>query len=206
MHPVYEPHEDSYLLLKYVPKYARGDVLDMGTGSGIIAVEAAKYAKTVLAVDVNPYAVAYVHERSQHAKNLTVKHSDLFKNIAGKFDAIFFNPPYLPNDPRVNDLALDGGKHGYEVIDEFLMYAREHLNKKGVIILLFSSLSKPEHIHNTLKTNGYKYEPVSSLKLDFEELYVYEIREQGIPGQRQKRSRVQSALERKGSGSKRKKP
>ncbi|MEK6963948.1 MAG: HemK2/MTQ2 family protein methyltransferase [Nanoarchaeota archaeon] len=208
MYPVYEPHEDSYLLLKQVPKYAKGDVLDMGTGSGIIAVEAANYAKTVLAVDLNPLAVKYVHERTRHLSNLTVKQSNLFTYVTGRFDAIFFNAPYLPNDHRSKDIALDGGLNGYEVIDEFLIYAREHLKPEGVIVLLFSNHSKPEHIHQTIDTNGYKYKPVSRLKLDFEELYVYEIRinADGISRKGKARSRTSRNVERSTSSGKNTKP
>src|SRR3989344_3205629 len=208
MHPVYEPHEDSYLILKQVPKYAKGDVLDMGMGSGILAMEAAQYAKQVLAVDLNPLAVKYVHERTRHLNNLAVKQSNLFQHVNGRFDAIFFNAPYLPNDPRIKDMALDGGKNGYEVIDEFLLYARHHLKSDGVIILLLSNLSHPEHVHQTLKTNGYKYKTLSKLKLDFEELYVYEIRTDrpGVSRQRQPRHRVQRILERATSRGQNKKP
>ncbi len=208
MHPVYEPHEDSYLILKQVPKYAKGDVLDMGTGSGVIAIEAANYAKTVLAVDVNPLAVSYVHERTGHLSNLAVKRSNLFQHVTGKFDAIFFNAPYLPNDPRVKDIALDGGKQGYEVIDEFLLYARQHLKPEGVVVLLFSNHSKPDHIHQTLRANGYKYKPVSRLKLDFEELYIYEIRidTDGVSCQGKTRRRTSRTLERKKSSRKNTKP
>ncbi len=44
---VYEPREDSYLLKKHIPEYSRGIVLDIGTGSGILAKEASKTAETV---------------------------------------------------------------------------------------------------------------------------------------------------------------
>lgn len=208
MYPVYEPHEDSYLILKQVPKYAKGDVLDMGTGSGILAVEAAKYAKTVLAVDINPLAVSYVHERTRHLTNLSVKRSNLFEHVTGKFDAIFFNAPYLPNDPRLKDIALDGGVNGYEVIDEFLLYAREHLKINGVVVLLFSNLSHPDHIRQTLHANGYKYKPLSRLKLDFEELYIYEIRINSIEISRQGKTRRRTPrnMERKKSSPQKTKP
>ena len=51
---IYEPREDSELLAKYVKKYAFGGVLDMGTGSGIQALTAAKKkkVKSVLAADI----------------------------------------------------------------------------------------------------------------------------------------------------------
>ena len=207
MQPIYDPHEDSYLLLKHVPKYARGNVLDMGTGSGVIAIEAAQYAKEVSAVDINPAAVAYVKKQveRQELRNLSVTKSDLFQNVKGRFDTIFFNPPYLPDDPRLQDLALDGGKQGYEVIQRFLEQAKRHLKADGVVLLLFSSLSKPKKIYQLLRANGYKYQRLSRLKLDFEELYVYEIRTQNLSGPRKKRHRLRSRMERKKSSRERKK-
>ena len=52
---MYSPQEDSYMLLEQLKKYAKGKVLDMGTGSGIQALEAAKKenVESVLAVDIN---------------------------------------------------------------------------------------------------------------------------------------------------------
>ena len=50
---IYEPREDSFLLQKYVKKYSKGRVLDMGTGSGIQALTALEKTKCVVAVDIN---------------------------------------------------------------------------------------------------------------------------------------------------------
>ena len=44
------------------------------------------------------------------------------------FDLIINNPPYLPNDDRIKDLALDGGDEGWEFIDNMLSQAKEYLN------------------------------------------------------------------------------
>ena len=69
---------------------------------------------------------------------ISVQQSNLFKNLDEKFDTIIFNPPYLPSDPKLKDLTLDGGKKGYELIQKFLKQAKKHLEKKGIILLLFS--------------------------------------------------------------------
>ena len=88
---LYEPREDSELLVKYVKKHARGVVLDMGTGSGIQAIGAIEKGAEVLAVDVNKEAVEHCEK-----KGINALQSDLFENVKGKFDLIIFNPPYLP--------------------------------------------------------------------------------------------------------------
>ncbi len=56
---LYEPEEDSFLLQKFVKKYAKGLVLDMGTGSGIQAKEASEKADLVIALDIDKEAIKY---------------------------------------------------------------------------------------------------------------------------------------------------
>ena len=96
----YEAREDTLLLIKHMKKYATGKdyVLEMGTGSGVVAIEACKYAKKVLAVDINPKAITLAKKNAKKIVNITIKKSDLFSNIKKeeKFNLIVFNPPYLP--------------------------------------------------------------------------------------------------------------
>lgn len=177
---VYEPQEDSELLRSVIKDHAKGIVLDMGTGTGILAAEAAKYADKVLAVDKNPVAVRMA-QTAHKDKNIFFIQSDLFdvfgtgKIAEDRFDVIIFNPPYLPKD-LYPDPALDGGKEGYELIVEFLKQAKKYLKPKGEILLLFSSLSKKPKIIQALEDLGYDYALEKKKNLDFEELYVYVIR------------------------------
>ena len=60
---IYERSEDSELLAKYVEEYAKGKVLDIGTGSGIQAEAALRFTKNVLAVDVDEESVNYVKKK-----------------------------------------------------------------------------------------------------------------------------------------------
>ncbi len=176
MKNMYEAREDSFLLLKSV-KLAKGKVLDIGTGSGILAYEASKLknVKSVTAVDIDQKSINYVKKKY----NINVIKSDLFENIKGKFDTIIFNPPYLPQEivyPKIKDKAIFGGKKGYELIERFLNNAKKYLNKDGIILLLFSSLTNKKKINDILNKNSFKYKQIDKLKLDFEELYVYLIK------------------------------
>ena len=176
---IYEPREDSFLMEKAVKKYACGKVLDMGTGSGIQAIAAAKNKKvrSITAVDINKEAVMIaLHDAMKRGIPLSVQQSNLFENIDEKFDTIIFNPPYLPSDPKLKDLTLDGGKKGYELIQKFLKQAKKYLEKNGIILLLFSSLTDKAKVDEILTKNKYKFKKVDKLNLDFEELYIYKIK------------------------------
>ncbi|MBN2567336.1 methyltransferase [Candidatus Woesearchaeota archaeon] len=173
-HPVYEPREDSYLLLQCIRPYARGRVLDMGTGSGVLARESARYADEVVAADINPQAI--VLGKRLRLPKITWIESDLFADIKGRFDLIVFNPPYLPDDPRAKDIALDGGLRGHELIERFLMGAKRHLNPDGRVLLLFSSRTGKEVVEAIMAQEGYSAELLREQALDFERLYVYALR------------------------------
>lgn len=168
---VYEAREDSEFLSKFVEEHARGRVLDMGTGTGILARAAASRSdvKEVVAVDIDP-RVEVEGEKIKYVR------SDMFSNIKDeKFDTIVSNPPYLPDDEDVKDVALHGGPTGAEWILTFICDAKEHLNEKGQILLLFSSLSNKPLIDRELKAMGYAFEELGQLALFFERLYVYRI-------------------------------
>ncbi len=168
---IYKPREDSFLLEKYVKKFAYGKILDMGTGSGIQALAAKTKTQDILAVDSNMEAVA-------HVKKLGIKalQSDLFSNVKGTFDVIICNPPYLPaaeGEDSESRQSTTGGKYGYEFIERFLKEAQQYLKKEGIILLVYSSLSGG--IGSIAKKLGYKIEILEEQKVFFEILKVAKI-------------------------------
>ena len=169
---IYEPRDDSYMLEKQVKKFATGRVLDMGTGCGIQALASLEKTKDVEACDINQEAADRVKELGVNAYK-----SDLFENVKGKFDLIIFNPPYLPLDKDEDEesrIVTTGGEKGYEVIERFLKEAKNYLNKDGIILLVFSTLSG--NVNKIIEENGYCYEKLDEKKVFFESLYVYKVK------------------------------
>jgi release factor glutamine methyltransferase len=169
---IYQPSDDSHLFADFLKKYLKfhkiNSYLDMGTGSGILAKTASKYIpqKNILAADINPNAIKELQNEKFQATQ-----SDLFKNIPNKFDLITFNAPYLPLDkrePKPSRLATTGGKRGDEISIKFLEQAKQHLNPRGKIFLLISSLTPMDKLE--------KFNPkiVAKKKVFIEDLMILE--------------------------------
>ena len=167
---VYEPQEDSYLLAKQVKKYAKGKVIDIGTGSGIQGDTAKK----------NPSVISVTYTDTNIDVKKTIKGviiTNLFTNIKGRYNTIIFNPPYLPEDENDNEkLITTGGKHGYEIIEKFLKQAKNHLEPEGIILIVFSSLTNKKIVDKIINNLEYKKKQLSKQNLFMEQLYVYMIK------------------------------
>jgi release factor glutamine methyltransferase len=169
---VYEPREDSLLLSTAVRRFARGRVLDMGTGSGVQAAEAARKGLQVTAVDIDESAIEAARKNFSGFQVELVK-SDLFSNVEGRFDTIVFNPPYLPDEPAAPDAALDGGPTGRELLDRFLAASREFLNQGGQVVFVQSSITGVDATKQRLLELGFSFEIVARQGFQFEELVVF---------------------------------
>lgn len=167
---VYQPREDSYLLVGEVEKRARGRVLDMGTGTGVQSLAALQKTSvnSVTSVDKDPSAVKFVKKMG-----LDCLESDLFENVEGKFDFIVFNPPYLPDDPKVKDIALDGGPNGNDLLFRFLEQCPEYLNDNGEVLFVQSSITGLDKTEEKLSDLGFQYSIVARQKIPWEELVVF---------------------------------
>jgi len=178
---VYEPKEDSEFLATEIKGYINYlkdkdiKVLDMGSGTGIQAkacIEAGVPKQNILAADMDPKAIDLLKK-----SGFATRKTDLFSKIKvkEKFDLIVFNPPYLPEDKHDKEIDTTAGKKGYEIIIRFLKQAKLRLNKNGRILLLISSLSKPNKIKKYINEKSYTIEKILEKKLFFESLFIYHL-------------------------------
>lgn len=173
---VYEPAEDSILCAENLNVKEGSTVIDIGTGCGILAIVAAKKASSVLATDINPYAITCAKqnatENGLHNK-ISFLRSDLFNGLVvnKRFDFILFNAPYLPcsapDESSWLEKAWAGGHEGREVIDRFLAGAPRHLKPRGEILLMQSSLSNYRKTVGALNSHGFRTEMVARKELPF---------------------------------------
>jgi len=182
---VYEPAEDTFLLAENLLVSKDNFVLDMGTGCGILGILAAKKAREVIAVDINPYAVCCAKMNAKlHRveRKVSILRGDLFQPIKDgeKFDAILFNSPYLPSEKEEQktwiEKAWAGGLGGRELIDRFLLKAPKHLKIGGRILLVQSTLSDVDETMRTLGKAGLRAKIIAEEKVAFETIVVIEAR------------------------------
>ncbi len=142
-------------------------VLDIGTGSGAIAVSIGKYTDTdVTAVDISrPALETAVKNARKNNVNINFIESDLFENVRGSFDMIVSNPPYIESsvidtlDVQVRDhepvLALDGGEDGLYFYRRIISKLPVFLKKKGCIIFEIG-YNQGYALCSMLKENNFK--------------------------------------------------
>ncbi len=169
---VYEPREDSFALAELVKQLARGRVLDMGTGTGILAKAAKEGSATsVTGADLNPAAIAHC-EKDPTLKGIKFVLTNLFESVDDMYDTIIFNPPYLPAEAPP-DIALDGGTNGYEVMVRFIEQCGPHLSDDGQVLFLISTRTGRGKVEQSLADYMFSFSVIKEMPLDFERLLVY---------------------------------
>ncbi len=191
---IYQPAEDTFLLLKAALKEARPEdvAIEIGCGRSLISREIAPLVKSILSTDINPHAVRLAKEFGLEAVR-----ADLFRGIAAEFDLVIFNPPYLPtikkdiiDEERVDEemargwlnFALDGGTTGRGVINRFLEDLKSHLSPKGRALLLISSITGLDEVMEKARLEGFEATVVATDKCFFERLYVIRLEVAHEPG------------------------
>ena len=177
---VYIPAEDSYLLADNLEIKDGQSVLEIGTGSGIVAMYASRLTDNITVSDINFDAceLARKNFKENGIDNIEILFGNLFEPVKNKkFDVILFNTPYLPTDKDevledTINYAFDGGLNGRKVIDLFLNEVKNHLNDGGIVQLIQSSLSGNEETLTKLDELGFIAEIKKSEHFFFEDIVL----------------------------------
>lgn len=205
---VYEPAEDSFLLLDclelciselQLQKFPI--VCEIGSGSGIVStfLKAHVFPQGLFfATDVNPNACEAILATVK--ANCSEQRFDTFdamqmslttgikKNL---IDVLIFNPPYVPAEqvPKIPetlddytwlDLALLGGEDGMEVTWIVLLNLEHILSKDGVAYILFCARNNPDQVSSVMEERGWATRVVEKRKAGWEVLSVIEFKRQNL--------------------------
>ncbi|VVB61484.1 putative S-adenosylmethionine-dependent methyltransferase [uncultured archaeon] len=185
-HPeVYDPAEDTFLLLETLHIDSNDTILELGTGCGIIALDCACKGTHTICTDINPFAVQLTRRNIERnllllRGSMEIRQGNLFSVIHEKelFNVIIFNPPYLPTKKQEKvggwfDIATDGGQDGLRVTKRFIQGLKKHLLNNGRAYFIFSSLSNRLTLEHYLKNEKLSSWIVARRKFEGEELDVY---------------------------------
>lgn len=188
LHPeVYDPAEDTFLLINSLNVSRECSVLEIGTGCGLVALECARFGANVVCTDINPYSVELTMRNYNRNKdiikgNFEVRKGYLFSPIKPKeeFDLIIFNPPYLPtkkNDLTKGsgwfDVATDGGIDGIKITSKFIDKLPNFLKQNGNAYFVFSSLSDSKKLERLIKRKKFQFKIVKKETLNSETISIY---------------------------------
>lgn len=174
---VYAPQEDSFLLCTEIASHndlSGARVLDMCTGSGIAAIEAARSgARQVFAYDINERAVACAAANAASNGVVVDVRLGSLNDAAdeGPFDVIVSNPPYVPSPHNPTGMGLhrawDAGSHGRVVLDLLCASAFELLAPGGVLMMVQSEFSGVEESLAQLRGSRLEAAVVRRQVIDF---------------------------------------
>jgi len=172
------PRTGAFLAAHLLASHACRDaqVLDMGTGSGVCAIFAAREARRVVAVDINPAAVrcARINALANHLEErIELRHGDLFAPVAGeRFDLVLFNPPFLrgaPHDDR------DRAWRSPDVAERFAAGLRAHLRPGGAALVVLSTFGDAGMFLAAFRARGFTSSLLRERRFINERLGVFRV-------------------------------
>jgi release factor glutamine methyltransferase len=157
---VFAPRSDAGVLLDAALPRLHGDVLDLCSGSGVLALSAAPRAASVLAVDLSRTAAATIRANALlNRRRVEVRRGDLFAAVGSRrFDVILTNPPYVPTPPGAQSVlgsrAWEGGPRGRDLLDRICAGAAAHLRPGGELLIVQSALADVDGTIALLQRDG----------------------------------------------------
>lgn len=151
-------------------------VLDLGCGSGVGAVVAARTTRSVIGVDVHRTAVrcARINARlNEVGDRVEIREGDLFEPVDDEcFDLILFNPPFLSGEPRD---PYDRAWRSDELLSRLAAELRDHLTPNGRARIVLSTDADVPAVLRLFWNRGFRSEVVDRRRFSNETLRLYEL-------------------------------
>lgn len=159
--------------INYAKKYLKEPlkILDLGTGSGAIAITLKKKLKcNIDAVDISKEALKIAKENAKlNNVEISFIHSNMLEKVEEKYDIIISNPPYIAYGEEIEDIVKNNEPHialyadndGLEYYEIIIKNAEKHINKPGIIAFEIG-MSQGKQI----KKLGKKYLKTDNIKIE----------------------------------------
>lgn len=167
------------LLLRYIstlPLHGRR-LLELGAGSGLISIHAAKKGAIVTATDINPVAIEYLRRNcDQNDVKTGIILSDLFAAIPEqRFDIIAINPPYYKRQPRtMADHAWYCGENG-EYFEQLFSDLDKYIHNDSIILFVLSDECDLGMINKIASRHFFYMTQKITKRIAWERLYIYQL-------------------------------
>ena len=167
------------LLLQYISALALPGqrFLELGAGSGLISIQAAKKGALVTATDINPVVIDCLRRNcDRNTVKLEIILSDLFANIQEQtFDIIAINPPYYKKQPQtMADHAWYCGENG-EYFEQLFARLGKYMHKNSMVLMVLSDECDIKMISAIASGHNFSMQKKITKRSAWECLYIYQI-------------------------------
>jgi release factor glutamine methyltransferase len=168
---VFSPHyfvDSIWFAKKLCEIVQQSSLLEIGSGTGIIALFCGLMGAKIVAIDINPAAVKNTKLNfRRHGVKASVRKGNLYQPLKKneKFDFVFWNHPFNEWHEPVSDILLRAGfDSGYRDLERYIAQAKFHLTKKGRLLLGTANFANLKRVREIAKKNGYKLKTLQSIK------------------------------------------
>lgn len=154
--------------------------LELGAGSGLISISAARSGARVTASDINPVATDYLRQNARSNQvQVTVIHSDIFGNIPkGTFEFVAINPPYYFRKPADwKQYAWNCGENG-EYFRDLFSGLGNYIDTQSVVLMVLCESANRGRVRQIANGFGFEMECVKEVGNLLEKNFVYQIHPQ----------------------------
>lgn len=164
---VFPPYTDSFLIANVMKIAATDVVMDVCSGSGILALFAADKAAHVIATDISSYSIKNIRLNAvvQNVQDkLRAVKADVFpKEPMAPVDVILFNPPYSDH-PAKNLVERTVWDEGHRTVIRFFKNVDKYLKTNGKIYMGWANFADLDYLKNMIKSFGFKSRTVATCR------------------------------------------